>query len=437
MTHDEHTTGQVSVHEGLGTFRLAMVWAGFPFILAITITGSVFAIKSSVPTATAAILLGSLLMFVYVGLLGEIGWRERRSFSQIAQTVFGDVGYLFVAGLLSVLVLGWFTINTAMPAEIFAASFGVPYWPIATVLGIVFVGVTARGIVGMNMISNLSVPLFGVLIFLAFGMLLGHKANFAHAGHAGIGNHALTFQEILAGVLASFADSGTLAPDFNRWASSRRASWLSVFAAFPLGFGIAMLAGVAFTSMLAAHGLKTADPFQSANPVGYLVSLGGAFTIVAVLVAIVNQGSNATHCLYNSTLGFSKLFGRRYIVTTAVAGAIGIVIAATGVWAFLLDWLEIIGILVPPIGAVVIVSHFTGYLSRRHAGELTGPAIAPWTALTVGWAGGLMVNYSTASHNLPVPIVSFLAAGATMTALALLRSPVPAIANPGLVIEEE
>jgi len=154
-------------------------------------------------------------------------------------------------------------------------------------------------------------------------------------------------------------------------------------------------------------------------------------------VAIVNQGSNATHCLYNSTLGFSKLFGRRYIVTTAVAGAIGIVIAATGVWAFLLDWLEIIGILVPPIGAVVIVSHFTGYLSRRHAGELTGPAIAPWTALTVGWAGGLMVNYSTASHNLPVPIVSFLAAAATMTALALLRSPVPAIANPGLVIDEE
>ena len=48
-----------------------------------------------------------------------------------------------------------------------------------------------------------------------------------------------------------------------------------------------------------------------------------------------------------------------------------------------------------------------------------------------------MVNYSTASHNLPVPIVSFLAAAATMTALALLRSPVPAIANPGLVIEEE
>ncbi|MDE2238956.1 MAG: cytosine permease [Rhodospirillales bacterium] len=437
MTHDEHTTGQVSALEGLGTFKLAMVWAGFPFILAITITGSVFAIKSSVSTATAAILLGSLLMFAYVGLLGEIGWRERRSFSQIAQTVFGDFGYLFVAGLLSVLVLGWFTINTAMPAEILAASLGVPYWLIATILGIAFVAITARGIAGMNMISNVSVPLFGVLIFLAFGMLLGHPASATQANHAGVGSHALTFQEILAGVLASFADSGTLAPDFNRWASSRRSSWLSVFAAFPLGFGIAMLAGVAFTWMLATHGLKTSDPFQSANPVGYLVSLGKIFTFVAVLVAIVNQGSNATHCLYNSTLGFSKLFRQRYLMTTAVAGAIGIVIAATGVWAFLLDWLEIIGILVPPIGAVVIVSHFSGYLSRRHKGELTGPAIAPWTALAVGWACGLIVNYSAASHYLPVPMVSFLTAAAMMAALTSLKSPVPAIASNGLITEKE
>jgi len=312
MTHDEHTTGQVSAREGLGTFRLAMLWAGFPFILAITITGSVFASKSSISTATAAIVTGSLLMFVYVGLLGEIGWRERRSFSQIAQTVFGDVGYLFVAGLLSVLVLGWFTINTAMPAEIFAASFGVPYWLIATVLGIAFVAVTARGIVGMNMISNFPVPLFGALIFLAFGMLVGHAARTSGPGSSPIGDHTLTFQEILAGVLASFADSGTLAPDFNRWAGSRRASWLSVFAAFPLGFGIAMLTGVAFAAMLGAHGVKTSDPFQSANPVGYLVGLGGVFTVVAVLVAIVNQGSNATHCLYNSILGFSKLFRQRY-----------------------------------------------------------------------------------------------------------------------------
>lgn len=437
MSHKEYTAGQISEHEGLSTFKLGMVWAGFPFIIAITITGSVFASKSSLLTAVSAIGIGSLIMFVYVGLLGEIGWRERRSFSQIAQMIFGDVGYLFVAGLLSFLVLGWFTINTAMPAEIFATSFGVPYYLVATILGIAFVLVTARGIIGMNVISNFSVPLFFALILIAFAMLADRGNAGAHPHYTTVGDHSLTFQEILAGVLASFADSGTLAPDFNRWATNRRASWISVFAAFPLGFGIAMLAGVGFTAMLAMHGLGIADPFQSANPIGYLVGLGGVFAVFAVLVAIINQGSNATHCLYNSALGFSKLFRQRYLVTTAIVGTIGVIIAATGVWAFLLDWLEIIGVLVPPIGAVVIVASYSGYLARRSSGELSGMAVAPWLSLGTGWVCGLIVNYSAAVRYLPVPIVSFVAAAMAMGVLASVKGGQRRLTTSTLILDEE
>lgn len=419
MPHDEHTAGQVSNKEGLGAFKLAMIWAGFPFILAITMTGSIFAIKSDLTTAGSAILIGSLIMFFYVGFLGEIGWKERRSFSQIAEIIFGKFGYTLIAGLLSLLVLGWFTINTAMPAEIFAASFHVPYWGVAAVLGILFVAVTARGILGMNMISNLSVPLFGGLIAVSF-MAITHQA---HTGDLSkVGNHAMTFQEVLAGVLASFADSGTLAPDFNRWASDRRASWMSVFAAFPVGFGVAMFAGVAFTASLAIHGVKFDDPFQSANPVGYLIGLGGVFTLFAVLVAVINQGSNATHCLYNSVLGFSKLSGLRYLSTTVVIGGIGIIIAVTGVWAFLLDWLEIIGILVPPIGAVVIVAYYSGYYAIRQNDQSSGAAITPWISLASGWAIGLAVNYTVIAHYVPVPLSSFLAALVTMGILTVFTN---------------
>ncbi|WP_215890172.1 cytosine permease [Acidithiobacillus ferrooxidans] len=414
MSHKEHALEQVSSQESLGVFKLAMVWAGFPFILAITITGSVFATSSDLYTATAAIIVGSLLMFFYIGLLGEIGWKERRSFSQIAQRIFGDFGYVLIAGLLSTLVLGWFTINTAMPAEILAASFHIPYWLVAIVLGIIFVAVTARGIIGMNMISNLSVPLFGALIFVAFATLMGHTGGVSGDGLASVGNHTLTFQEILAGVLASFADSGTLAPDFNRWATDRKASWLSVFAAFPLGFGFAMLAGVAFTAVLAMHGIRFDDPFQTANPVGYLIGLGGIFTVFAVVVAAVNQGSNATHCLYNSILGFSKLSGQHYVRTTLVVGTIGVIIAVTGVWAFLLDWLKIIGVLVPPIGAVVILAYFSGYYTKLGEKAAVGFTLAPWLSLASGWIFGLIVNFTSLARYLPVPIASFVISAIAM-----------------------
>ncbi|WP_348550241.1 cytosine permease [Acidithiobacillus sp.] len=410
MSHSEHTLGKVSDREGLGVFRLGMIWAGFPFILAITITGSVFVIKSDLATAISAIVIGSLIMFVYVGLLGEIGWKEKRSFSQIAEIIFGRSGYVAIAGLLSFLVLGWFTINTAMPAEIFAASFHVPYWIVAAVLGIIFVIVTARGIYGMNLISNLSIPAYAALMIVSFVVLASHSGSTASGGMEEVGSRALDFSEILAGVLASFADSGTLAPDFNRWAVDRRTSWLSVFSAFPLGFGVAMLAGVAFTALLALRGIGFDEPFQTGNPVGYLIGSGGLLLTFAVVVAVTNQGSNATHCLYNSVLGFSKLSGKRYLVTTLSVGVVGVIIAVTGVWSLLLDWLKIIGVLVPPIGAVVILAYYGGFYERRRDDAMMGMLWMPWIALSAGWVCGLVVNFTSAASYIPVPLSSFASA---------------------------
>lgn len=409
MNVKEHTKGKIAKEERLGIYKLSMIWAGFPFILAITITGSVFTINSTPISAMIAILLGSLIMFVYVGLLGEIGWREGRSFAQISEAIFGRDGYKIIAGILSILVLGWFTINTAMPAEILSSSFHIPYIWVAIVLGLVFVLITAYGIKGMNIISNISVPVFVILLITSFLMLKSHNSIVAHL-HNLIGNKTMTFSEVLAGVLASFADSGTLAPDFNRWARDRKTSWLSVFAAFPIGFGVAMLAGVVFTVMLADHGLIFNKPFQDSNPVGYMIMAGGGALVFAVLVAAINQGSNATHCLYNSGIGFSKLIDRKYILTTIIIGVIGIVIAASGVWALLIDWLKIIGVLVPPIGAVIIVAYYTGLYSIHvnHVNFMsTKWNFYPWLALVLGWMIGFLDNFTALEKMIPVPIASF------------------------------
>jgi cytosine permease len=425
MVINEHTQGKISQADRLGVIKLAMIWAGFPFILAITITGSLFAISSTPFIAASAIFLGSVIMFFYVGILGDIGWREGRSFAQIAEVIFGRIGYKAITVLLSTLVLGWFTINTAMPSEILASSFHISYWIVALFLGAIFVVVTAFGIQGMNIISNLSVPLFAILIIVAFLVLHAH-----HGIHISptipTGTRTLTFSEVLAGVLASFADSGTLAPDFNRWAKNRKTSWISVFAAFPLGFGIAMLSGVVFTVMLAKRGVVFNKPFQESNPVGYLIMGGGTGLVFAVLVAAINQGSNATHCLYNSGIGFSKLVRARYVLTTLIIGTIGITIAVTGVWALLIDWLKVIGILVPPIGSVIIVSYYTGvYRLRDRADVSQGKSDAwsfyPWIALLFGWTIGLGVNFTSLALIIPVPVASFAASLLVMFITSLHR----------------
>jgi cytosine permease len=45
-------------------------------------------------------------------------------------------------------------------------------------------------------------------------------------------------------------------------------------------------------------------------------------------------------------------------VMAVVLGAIGIVVAAGNVWAFFIQWLSLLGILVPPIGAVILVDQY-------------------------------------------------------------------------------
>ena len=45
-----------------------------------------------------------------------------------------------------------------------------------------------------------------------------------------------------------------------------------------------------------------------------------------------------------------------------VLGAIGIVVAAPNVWAYFIEWLSLLGILVPPIGAIILVDQ---YILRR------------------------------------------------------------------------
>jgi purine-cytosine permease-like protein len=39
-------------------------------------------------------------------------------------------------------------------------------------------------------------------------------------------------------------------------------------------------------------------------------------------------------------------------------GSIGIIVAAGNVWAFFTEWLSLLGILVPPIGAIILVDQY-------------------------------------------------------------------------------
>jgi cytosine permease len=74
--------------------------------------------------------------------------------------------------------------------------------------------------------------------------------------------------------------------------------------------------------------------------------------------------------------------GSKMRLMTVILGAIGTVAALAGVWSYFLDWLNILGVFVPPIGAVILVD----YALRRGAILREAPVVR-WTSFAA-WAAG-------------------------------------------------
>jgi cytosine permease len=112
---------------------------------------------------------------------------------------------------------------------------------------------------------------------------------------------------------------------------------------------------------------------------------GWLLSALALVFIVVNLGSVCTHCLYNGAVGWSHILRSRMRLLTVVLGAIGTAAALAGVWDLLLDWLNLLGVFVPPIGAVILAD----YAMRRSVVPREAAGVR-WTAFAA-WAVGAVV----------------------------------------------
>jgi cytosine permease len=360
---DEYEHGSVPMSARRSAFSVTMVWLGFPMITTGAMTGSILVLGMGFSRALTAMIIGNLIMFAYVGLLGLIGTKRGMNFALIASIVFGKKGYVFASGLLSTLLLGWYAVQTGITGALVSSTYGLNYVAMTVIAGILYIGITFVGVKGLHYIGLVSVPLFVVFgLWVAFDAASTSTASaiFGYAGNNGVATMSMGVG--LTVVLALFIDAGTVTADFNRWAKTPTASLVSTFSAFPFANLIAMLVGGVMTAALA---VPNANPFGADNMFGYMNGKQMAWlSALAFVFLYVNLGSVCSHCLYNAATGWSRILGNHMRVMAVILGAIGIVVAAGNVWAFFIQWLSLLGILVPPIGAVILVDQ---YLVRPNA----------------------------------------------------------------------
>jgi len=334
------------------------------------------------------------------------------NFALLASATFGRKGYVFASGLLSTLLLGWYAVQTGITGNLIHPAFDLNYLTMTVIAGALYLLITYVGIRGLHWIGIVSVPLFVLLggwVALDSAATAGWSNVVAYAGTKP--DMPMAFGIGLTIVITLFVDAGTVTADFNRWAADTRSSLIATACAFPFANLVAMLVGGVMTAALA---LPNPQPFGLDNMFGYLLAQKHAWlSVVAFLFLFCNLGSVCAHCLYNSAVGWSRIGGGRMRLFAVGLAAVGIVIAAANVWALFIPWLSLLGILVPPIGAVMIADL---YVVRPGAG-----IAADWRPKAfVAWAFGSLVAYAveTFAPQFSTAVSAFVAAGLCYLAIA-------------------
>jgi cytosine permease len=362
------------------TRSVSAVWFGFPMVLTNAVFGGIIAYHLGFWQAILAALLGNAALFAYVGALSYIAGESGLNFALQARKTFGAHGYTIASLFLSTIVVGWYAFQVGLTGATLNATYGWNVSLIIVIATVLYTAVTFLGVRALSIVGMIAAPLFIILGIVALFFIEG-KGTLSHVtSFTGTGT-GMSLGVAMTMVIAGFADSGTMTSDFTRWAKSGRHGLLASFSAFPVANFVSLMFGIIIVSAGAA-----VDPSKTGGDfMPLLKGHGDLMTLLSIAFVFVNLGSVCTHCLYNGAVGYSHIFGSKMRVLTIVLGIVGGILAFAGIWSLFLGWLSLLGVVVPPIGAVIIADQLI--LGRMR--QLRDSALYRSTAF-IAWAIGAL-----------------------------------------------
>ncbi|MDT7712360.1 MAG: cytosine permease, partial [Pseudonocardiales bacterium] len=340
-----------------------------------------------------AIALGNLVLMLYVGSLSFLAGATGKNFALTAVETFGRRGYVVPSGFLATIVIGWFAFQTGLTGSILHESLGWNEMVTTLAAGIGFTAATLLGIRALSVIGMIAAPVYLVLGLVAIAFAASTAAPGSVTSYqGGAGTAAMSLGAAVTLVIASFIDSGTMTADFTRWARNGREGFLAAVSAFPVGNAVALVVG----GVIVALGAATDPGSNGGTFLHILIARGGVLVPLAVAFVFINLGSVCAHCLYNGAVGWGQLSGGTMRRLTLVLGAVGVLLAVAGIWSHFEQWLNLLGVIVPPIGIVLILDQLVlprfGVGSRAAGAPSAAVRWEPFASWAAGSAAALLAH---------------------------------------------
>ncbi|HLR83609.1 MAG TPA: cytosine permease [Nocardioidaceae bacterium] len=372
-------------------FSLAVVLLGFTIFTPTMLAGAELGPAFSFWDLMLAILIGSVVLGVYVAAMGYVGARTGLTTVVMARYSFGNRGSKLASLLLGGTQIGWYGVIVGTIGDLTAQAAGwESYGAKASVMiaSSALMCITAcYGYRGMYWVSLVSTPL---IIALAIWVVI--RSLDEVGGFDGLTavepTTSMTFAVAITTVVGTFVSAGTQAPNWTRFGrTGQQALWACVIG-FLVGNGMMIFFGA----------------------IGAITFGEGDFVLVLYQLGLVGWGlvllfgnlwkSNADTAYAFGVAGSEMFHSGRKTPFIVGGSIIGTVLALTGVQNHLVDYLNLLGTFIPPLGGVIIAH----YWCIRRVGMGGVPPAVHWPHIAV-YAVASFIAWGSGELEIGIPPV--------------------------------
>lgn len=363
-------------NRSIGMLGFGMIWVGMAIVLAAFAIGAGGIINLSMPMLILATLVGSVLIGIFMVIIGDIGVEHGLSFPVYMRAPFGTIGTHLPSFARAFTASCWFGINTYFGSMaingILNILFGFDNW---FVCFIVFAGLqllnVSLGIKSIERFADFAAP---IIIFISIWMYLQLSAEAKAQGKAvwswveapQTGFEQFTAFMVVATAIMGFwatlaADMPTLsrhfkAPKYERnWFKRNKTQLLGSLIVQPI-----------FNTLMIVIGAVCYMSTGSGDPINALQQAAGGFVLVILLSMIVlaQWSTNTSANVIPAATIFSNIGGPKvpFWVGVLMAGIVGTVVQPWSLFDILNSVLLIVGGILSSIVGILFADY---YLIRK------------------------------------------------------------------------
>ena len=355
----DFSTSQVPASATYTGWHIALVVVGGTiavpaFLMAASLGASLGLRNAAIAFSCGCLILGSL-----AALTGLCGQKSGLSAYMLSEFAFGRWGGKLASTVVSCTLIGWFGVTSALFGRaanfIGRTVFGVD-WPVEIYMilgGGLIVAVTVTGFKGIDKLALALVPVMLAFLMMAAWMSFPRLEQWTEP----TGEVPMTLTTAISAIVGSYIAGVTIQPDYSRFARSRRAALGSAFVALAISFPILL-----FCTAIPSIAYNEPDLLK------VMIALG--IGIPAFLLLVLAAWSSNVLSVYSGALALATVFRRVDLRVLIIGvGALGTLLALAGAGDYLIQYLVLLGITIPPISSIYVIETLL-FRSRFDEAEL-------------------------------------------------------------------